>query len=122
MNPVGWFEIPVSDMERAKTFYESVFETELSDLSNPMSQMWAFPWKDNAPQAAGCLIKHEKANPSPDGVRIYFTAPDFPGTMKRVADGGGEVLLPEMSIGEHGYIGLFKDTEGNVIAIHRRPE
>ena len=26
---VGWFEIPVNDMERAKQFYETVFKVEI---------------------------------------------------------------------------------------------
>ncbi|WP_317192076.1 VOC family protein [Snuella sedimenti] len=28
-NMVGWFEIPVNDMERAKAFYEAVFQVEI---------------------------------------------------------------------------------------------
>lgn len=123
MNVVGWFEIPVADMDRAKVFYEAVFETELNELPmGPDSQMFAFPWIDNAPQAAGALVKYEGSKPSPDGVRIYFTAPDFPGTLGRVKEHGGEVLVEEMSIGEHGFVGTFKDTEGNVISIHRRSD
>ena len=31
-NPVGWFEIYVSDMTRAKTFYTAVFGRELTSL------------------------------------------------------------------------------------------
>ena len=45
-NPVVWFEIYVDDMLRAKKFYETVFETELSPLKSPTDdelQMMAFP-------------------------------------------------------------------------------
>ena len=28
-NPVVWFEIPVEDLDRAKSFYEDVFEIKL---------------------------------------------------------------------------------------------
>lgn len=31
-NPVGWFEIYVQDMARAKQFYESVFQVKLDNL------------------------------------------------------------------------------------------
>ena len=31
-NLVNWLEIPVSDIKRAKTFYEKVFEIEMIDL------------------------------------------------------------------------------------------
>jgi uncharacterized protein len=30
MNPVNWFEIPVADMTRAKSFYEAVFGLQIS--------------------------------------------------------------------------------------------
>ena len=33
-NPVGWFEIYVDDMERAKSFYQKVFQRELEKLNN----------------------------------------------------------------------------------------
>jgi len=34
-NPVGWFELYVDDMSRAKVFYETVFATELTEISSP---------------------------------------------------------------------------------------
>ena len=40
-NPVGWFEIYVQDMSRAKGFYESVFSTRLERLEGPGIEMWA---------------------------------------------------------------------------------
>ena len=33
-NPVGWFEIYVQDMPRAKAFYQSVFAVHLQKLEN----------------------------------------------------------------------------------------
>ena len=33
-NPVGWFEIYVDDMARAKAFYEAVFGKKLERLDN----------------------------------------------------------------------------------------
>ena len=34
-NSVGWFEIYVQDMKRAKAFYETVFGTQFTKLENP---------------------------------------------------------------------------------------
>jgi uncharacterized protein len=43
-NPVGWFEIYVQDMGRAKVFYESVFGAPLAKLDGPAEmEIWAFP-------------------------------------------------------------------------------
>jgi uncharacterized protein len=119
-NPVGWFEIPVTDMERAKKFYSTVFEVEFTDMPMPDGEMAAFPMEMGAPQAAGALLKHEMYKPSPDGVRIYFSAPDINVALERVEANGGKIVRPEFSIGEHGFVGVAADTEGNVIALHRR--
>src|SRR6185369_17917718 len=58
-NPVGWFEIYVQDMNRAKTFYESVLALKLEKLEMPDIEMWAFPMKENAGGAPGSLVKME---------------------------------------------------------------
>ena len=44
-NPIGWFEIYVQDLDRAKKFYEQVLGIELSKLESPMPEleMLAFP-------------------------------------------------------------------------------
>ena len=120
LNPVGWFEIPVADMDRAKAFYEAVFKVELQlNEMGPALMAW-FPMYEDALGAAGTLIKLDGHNPSQDGVRVYFTAPDLEATLQRAADNGGEVLMPVTSIGEYGFVAHFVDTEGNRIAIHSR--
>jgi len=48
-NAVGWFEIPVSDMERAVKFYETVFGITLQRYTlGPLDMAW-FPWLENEP-------------------------------------------------------------------------
>ena len=48
-NPVGWFEIYVQDMERARRFCEAVFRTTLQKLNSPgPHEMWAFPMAADA--------------------------------------------------------------------------
>jgi len=46
-NPVGWFEIYVQDLDRAKKFYESVFQLKLEKLNSQEIEMWAFPMDMN---------------------------------------------------------------------------
>lgn len=120
MNPVGWFEIPVVDLERAKNFYDAVFGFDLKfhDMG-PMRMAW-FTMIEGVPGAPGALIKMEGYTPSEDGIRIYFTAPDIEETLAKASANGGHILQPKTSIGEYGFIARFKDTEGNHIAIHSR--
>jgi len=119
-NSVGWFEIPVSDLDRAQKFYEAVFKIEMAPQPTQENgpQMTWFPMHENKMGATGTLIKGEAYKPSHNGTLIYFTAPDFEETMQRAEENGGKVLVPKTAIGEHGYIAWLEDTEGNRIAIH----
>lgn len=119
-NPVGWFEIPVTDMARAKAFYEHVFglTLELNNLG-PL-QMAFFPMKPDQYGSAGGLVKHEAYAPSHGGTMVYFTVHDIDAALKRATERGGKVLSQKKSIGEYGFVGHFEDSEGNRIAVHSR--
>ncbi len=118
-NRVSWFEIYVEDMDRAKTFYQKVFEIEeFVDLSSEQMQMFAFPWIEDAPNAAGALAKAEFNKPSENGTIVYFSCEDCAIEEKRASENGGKVVNPKMSIGAHGFVSMIKDTEGNVIGLH----
>lgn len=121
-NVVGWFEIPVQNMDRAVNFYQTVFSVKLARHTLGTLEMAWFPWRENVMGAAGSLVYHpDYYKPSPLGVLIYFTTPtgDLIGDLQRVEKAGGKVLQRKKPIGEdHGFMGLFLDTEGNRIAIH----
>ena len=121
VNPVGWFEIPVTDMDRAKKFYEAVFDIEITISEMNGALMGWFPMADGVSGSAGSLIKDEGYIPSSDsGVLIYFTAPDMDIIIKRIKENGGKILMERTSIGEHGFIATFIDSEGNRLALHSR--
>ena len=44
-NAIGWFDIYVSDMSRAVTFYQSVLQQKLESIGDPTgeTQMMSFP-------------------------------------------------------------------------------
>jgi predicted enzyme related to lactoylglutathione lyase len=56
-NPVGWFEIYVQHIGRAKKFYESVFQLKLKKLNTPGMEMWAFPMEMDRWGAGGAWSK-----------------------------------------------------------------
>jgi len=117
-NPVNWFEIYVNDMERAKHFYESVFDLKLEKLPNPDMEYWTFPMQDDGVGASGALTKMEGVSPGPGGSLIYFSCKDCATEESRVEPAGGKVQQPKMSIGEYGFMSLVKDSEGNLIGLH----
>ena len=118
INPVNWFEIPVSDMTRAKKFYEKVFGVELTPEEMDQYTMSFFPWTENAPGSAGMLIKGETYEPSHAGAVLYFSVDDIEETLRKISAEGGRTLMPKKSIGEYGFIAHFEDTEGNRLALH----
>ena len=122
-NPVGWFEIYVQDMPRAKAFYEAVFQGSLSPLNNqdPIGfadmEMWAFPMSAEGYGAAGALVKMAGC-PSGGSTLVYFSCEDCAVEAERAVAHGGRIFKPKMSIGANGYIAMVVDTEGNMIGLH----
>jgi len=116
-NPVGWFEIYVQDAERARKFYEAVFQVALQRLPVPDLEMWAFGMDPAAPGASGALVKAPGA-PSGGSTLVYFSCEDCAVEGGRVAGAGGKVHRDKMSIGQYGFIVLAVDTEGNMFGIH----
>ena len=118
-NPVGWFEIYVQDMDRAKAFYEKVFKVTLQPLASPGMHLLAFPMASDAPGCAGALVRME-GRESGGGTMIYFTCEDCAVEAERAAQNGGSVFKGKFSIGEYGFIALVIDPEGNMIGLHSR--
>lgn len=118
-NMVGWFEIPVHDMDRAKTFYESVFKVELAIHDFGGVLMGWFPFEEKKPGATGTLIKEKRYVPSQEGTLVYFVSDDVQNELDRIESSGGKIIQQKTQISpEHGYMAVFIDTEGNRIALH----
>lgn len=122
-NPVGWFEIYVRDMARAKTFYEAVFHGRLEALANPdpvafpEMEMWAFPMELSASGASGALVRMPNCPPG-GSTLVYFSCEDCAVEAARATAHGGSIFKAKISIGAYGFIALIIDTEGNMIGLH----
>lgn len=117
-NPVGWFEIYVNDMQRAKTFYQSLFSVELTRLDNPDLELWAFPMSMNHYGSSGALAKMPGLNAGGNSVLVYFSSTDCAIEVDKVIALGGQIQKPKTSIGAYGNIALLIDTEGNIFGVH----
>ena len=122
-NPVVWFEIHVNDLERARRFYEAVFQCQLEPLPSPEGQasgneMLAFPMDMPGSGASGTLVKMEGVAPGGGGTLVYFGCEDCAVEQGRVVAAGGQIHKPKFSIGPYGHCALVVDTEGNCIGLH----
>ncbi len=123
-NAVGWFEIPVADMNRAVSFYEKVLKLKLDrNTMGPIEMAW-FPWNEDEAGAAGSLVYNKEFyKPSSDGVLIYLSAHsgDLENELARVEPAGGKILQPKTKISdEYGFMAVLLDSEGNRVALHSR--
>ena len=119
-NMVGWFEIPVGDMNRAKKFYEAVFKIDIAIHKMGEFKMGWFPSAPEKSGATGSLVQHEMYSPSAThGPLIYFSCKDVANELSRVEAAKGQIIQSKTEIGDgHGFMALLKDTEGNRIALH----
>ncbi len=117
-NPVGWFEIYVQDIDRAKAFYEIVFDGKLEKLENTELEMWAFPMQDEGLGASGALVKMEGCTSGGNSTLVYFTCNDCADEVMRAGENGGKIIKEKFSIGQYGFMALVSDTEGNMIGLH----
>jgi len=120
---VVWFEIYVNNMDRARKFYETVLNKKLIDM--PMVnetdyKMAFFPDADetNAPNISGALVWMKEVESGGSGTVVYFGCDDCAVEESRVIAAGGKIHKSKFSIGEHGFIALCFDTEGNLFGLH----
>lgn len=119
-NAINWFEIPATDIDRARGFYQQVMEIEMKTSEMMGMHMAFFPYEMGSGKVSGALCKSEMHKPSHDGVIIYLNAnPDLQQMLDRVEEAGGQVVMPKTQISpEIGYMAFFIDSEGNKMALH----
>ena len=120
-NPVVWFEVPASDLERAKKFYDAVFDIDVQGFDVGELRFGFFPMTEGAVNATGALVHHPTMyRPSHDGALLYFGVKDIEAVLARVERAGGRVFQHRKPVGEFGFVGFFEDSEGNRIGLHSR--
>jgi len=119
-NALNWFEIAVNDMNRAKKFYETVFDIEMTQQEMGGMQMAFFPTDDTSGKVGGGLVKSDMHTPVAEGAIIYLNGnPDLALALGKIERAGGKVVMPKTLISDAiGYMAFFIDSEGNKVALH----
>jgi len=119
-NAINWFEIPVTDIARAKKFYETILEIEMTPMEMMGMKMAMFPYDGSKGTVGGALVQSEMHTPSATGAVIYLNAnPDLDLVFNRIEKAGGKTSMPKTLIDKNtGYMAFFTDTEGNTVGLH----
>jgi uncharacterized protein len=124
-NVLTWFEIPVTDTQRAKYFYETILDIEMTTrlFRETNEELTFFPYDPKIIQATsgritGVLTKSDRNYPSDKGTVVYINAyPEIQVVLDKVEQAGGKIIVPKTKI-PAGFIAIVIDTEGNRIGIH----
>lgn len=117
-NAINWFEIFVSDFDKAKTFYEKILNHPLSLVAMDGCQMALFA-EGGGQGTGGALTRMDGYKPGPGGTLVYLDVEgDLDGVLSRIPAAGGKIIRERMPIPPHGFIGIFEDAEGNVVGLH----
>ena len=123
MSAIHWFEIPVSDIERACKFYGTILNTDIGfmDLTETMGTLVAM--LPNRGGAGGALVQGEPVGyvPSQQGTLVYLVVDgDLDDALSKVGNAGGQILLPKTSLGEAdpGFVSWISDSEGNKVGLY----
>lgn len=124
-NIICWFEIYVSDINRAKKFYSDVLGTQFHDApvvpgdTDGAMKMSFFSSMENQ-GVSGALIEMPGANEEGHrsvGTMVYFPCNDCSIEESRVVAAGGIVHKTKFSLNEYGFCSICVDTEGNVFGL-----
>jgi uncharacterized protein len=119
-NALNWFEVPVVDFDRAKKFYETIFDYQMPENMMGPTRMGFFLYDFKAGKVGGAICHGDGYAPSQQGALIYLNCqPDLQIVLSRVEQAGGKIVQPKGLIkAELGFIAPITDTEGNKVALH----
>ncbi len=118
---ISWFEIPVSDFNRAKTFYQAIFDFEMPEIDmGPLKMGILMHDRDNGGVGGAICFGEGYQSSGTNGPKAYLNGgSDLSLVLNRVLDAGGSVALPKTEIAPGmGYMAFFTDSEGNVLGLH----
>lgn len=118
---IHWFEIPVSDLDRAQRAYEAVLGRPLRrEAMGPEVTLAVFEY---APESGcgGCLIAGGAGlQPGGGGTLVYLNAePSLDAAVGRAEGHGLRIEVPRVDLpGAMGAYAVIIDTEGNRVGLH----
>jgi len=116
MSKVIHIEIPSTDFDKSKVFYEKVFGWKV-ELMPEMNYATWMP-TDNKQDIGGGFVKTDKPCDCSEGcITIYIGVDSIDGKVKEIEAAGGTIVTPKTAVGDFGFEAVFKDTAGGTVAL-----
>lgn len=117
---INWFEIPVTDLDRAQHFYETVLGRTLRRENFGGEPLAVFPYDDPATGGALQSGVNGASAKAGTGIRIYLDCmPSIDAALARIESAGGQIVTPKSALPPGmGFIARLRDTEGNEVGLH----
>jgi predicted enzyme related to lactoylglutathione lyase len=118
-NAVSWFEIPVKNFDKARQFYQAIFDFDMPEMQMGPNRMGILLHEQGA-GVGGAIVAGEWYEPNMSGTMVYLSAnPDLSAVLERVGKADGNILVPKTNIGDNmGYFAIIQDCEGNRVGLH----
>ncbi|SDO11595.1 hypothetical protein SAMN05216303_101549 [Rhodoferax sp. OV413] len=122
-NAISWFEIPVTNIDRAQRFYETVLGKNLHREVFPMGghdyTLAIFTAPDEG--VKGCLqTGADTTQPSTEGTLVYLDcSPSIDAALDRLQTLDAKLLKPKTALPPGmGFIAHLRDPDGNRVGLH----
>lgn len=112
-----WFEIPADRIDRAKTFYGSLFGWTFNKLPAAVADYWHIDTGGGKGTPDGGLMP--RLHPQ-QPITNYVAVPSATKAAAKVLKLGGNICKPKTAVPGMGYFVVCEDTEGNMFALWER--
>jgi uncharacterized protein len=113
-SPIVHWELTVSDLEKAKKFYTSVFDWKIEEAPS----FPGYPMIDPGKEPRGAMWVKPDMSPA-YALNTYFGVDDVEQTLARAVGAGGTTLVPPTPIEGVGEWAMFADPDGIPIGVFR---
>ncbi|WP_433225693.1 VOC family protein [Actinomadura formosensis] len=105
----NWLDIGVPDLERAKTFYGTLFGWQFEDAGAETGHYNQCLLRG---QPVAGMMRTPDDQPGEYWWSVYFAADDCDGVLKTATDAGAEVVAPAMDVMDLGRLAVLRDPQG----------
>jgi len=121
------FEVPAKNLKRAQSFYKDVFGWQMNEMDMPGG---AYTLVSTAPtDQNGRLTEPGAINGGMMKLRKPFSGPvvtlqvdEIEDALKAIAKHGGKAVVKKTAMGQFGFYGYFRDSEGNLMGLFEAPQ